>query len=198
MYKPSVFLHPVTQKKALQINFFSLPTLDTALRKCFLEDYQGKTLVLASICLENCLFPLLRSLKISLCFFIALFHSPKELFQITVSKWKTDRAFKKLDEKFTKVNSCFSEKDINHLASLMRNFYCSIIWQKGDILLVDNRKVAHAGMPGSGSRLVRALISNPLQMKYSHAQPGCLHCQDRTTKSIGSYMAQGKRTDQDK
>ncbi len=35
MHKPSVFLHPVTQKKALQINFFSLPTLDRALRSVF-------------------------------------------------------------------------------------------------------------------------------------------------------------------
>ena len=111
---------------------------------------------------------------------------------MTVSKWKTDRAFKKLDEKFIKVNSCFSETDINHLARLMRNFYCSTIWQKGDILLVDNRKVVHTGMPGSGPRLVRALISNPLQMKYSHAQPGCLHCQDSPTQSIGHYMAAGK------
>src|SRR5262249_29053339 len=42
MYKPSIFVHPVTQKKSLQINFFSLPTLDHALRQCFLKDYQGK------------------------------------------------------------------------------------------------------------------------------------------------------------
>ncbi len=72
----------------------------------------------------------------------------------------------------------------------MRNFYCSTIWQKGDILLVDNRKVVHTGMPGSGPRLVRALISNPLNMKYSQEQPGCLFCQDRTTQSIGHYMAE--------
>ena len=76
---------------------------------------------------------------------------------------------------------------------MMRNFYCSILWQKGDILLVDNRKVAHTGMPGSGPRLVRALISNPLQMKYSHAQPGCLHCQDSPKQSIGHYMGVEKK-----
>jgi hypothetical protein len=74
----------------------------------------------------------------------------------------------------------------------MRKFYCSTIWQKGDILLVDNRKVAHTGMPGAGPRLVRALIANPLEMKYSHAEPGCFSCQDRATHSIGHYMAGGK------
>lgn len=191
MYKPSVFLHPVTQKKALQINFFSLPTLDTALRKCFLDDYQGNTWFWHRFVwkLPYSIFKVIENVFV---FFAALLHSPKELFQMTVSKWKTDRAFKKLDKKFIKVNSCFSETDINHLARAMRNFYCSIIWQNGDILLVDNRKTVHAGMPGSGPRLVRALISNPLQMKYSHAQPGCLHCQDSPTQSIGHYMAVGK------
>lgn len=187
MYKPSVFLHPDTQKKALQINFFSLPTLDTALRKCFLNDYQGKTWFWHRFFwkLPSSIFKVLENFFV---FLIALFHSPKELYQITVSKWKTDNAFKKLNEKFSKVNSCFSEKDIDHLAREMRNYYCSIIWHKGDIILVDNRKVVHTGMPGSGPRLVRALISNPLQMKYSQAQSGCLHCQDSPTQTIGHHM----------
>jgi len=188
MYKPSVFLHPVTQKKALQINFFSLPTLDKALRKRFLDDYQGNTWFWHRFFwkLPSSIFKVIENFFV---FLIALFHSPKEVYQITVSNWKTDKAFKKLEEKFIKVNSCFSEKDIDHLAQVMRNFYCSIIWQKGDILLVDNRKVVHTGMPGSGPRLVRALISNPLQMKYSHAQTGCLHCKDSPTHTIGHYMA---------
>lgn len=191
MYKPSVFLHPITQKKALQINFFSLPTLDSILRKCFLKDYQGNAWFWHRFVWEipSFIFKIIENVSI---FFISLFHSPKELFQIIESKWKTDRAFKKLNKKLIKVNSCFSEKDINDLAREMRNFYCSINWQKGDILLVDNRKVAHAGMPGSGPRKIRALISNPLKMKYSQAQPGILHCQDSPTQSIGYYIAKEK------
>ena len=190
MHKPSVFLHPVTQKKTLQINMFSLPTLDRALRKCFLEDYQGDTWFWHRF-VWKLPSPIFKSIENVFIFFASLFHSPKELFQISTSKWKTEKAFKKIDEKFTKVNSCFSETDINHLASLMRNYYCSTIWQKGDILLVDNRKVAHAGMPGSGPRLIRALISNPIKMKYSNTQPGCLFCENRLTQSIGYYMAEG-------
>ncbi|MFZ4077242.1 MAG: TauD/TfdA family dioxygenase [Legionellaceae bacterium] len=42
MYKPSVYLHPITQKKALQINFFELLPLNRALRACFMKDYQGQ------------------------------------------------------------------------------------------------------------------------------------------------------------
>ena len=74
----------------------------------------------------------------------------------------------------------------------MRNFYSSILWNKGDILFVDNRKVAHAGMPGSGSRTVRAMISNPIQMKYSQAQPGSILCQDSQKQTMGYFMTKGK------
>lgn len=188
MYKPSVFLHPVTQKKALQINFFALPTLDRALRKCFLNDYQGDTWFWHRF-VWKMPASLFKAIENVFVFLIALFHSPKELLDITSSQRKTEKAFKKLNKKFTKVNSCFSEGEIEHLGQLMRDFYCSTLWKKGDILFVDNRKVAHTGMPGSGSRLVRALISNPLQMKYSDDQSGCLVCQDSPTETIGYYMA---------
>lgn len=194
MYKPSVFLNPITLKKALQINFFALPTLDSVLRKCFLNSYQGKQWFWHRFVwkIPRSFFKAIENLSV---FFIALFHSPKELYQITKTKWKTDKAFKKLNEKFVKVNSCFSETEINHLAHLMRDFYSSTIWQKGDILLVDNRKAVHAGMPGSGPRLIRALIANPIEMQYSKAQSGCLHCQDRTTQGVGYYMSEaGKKS----
>lgn len=188
MYKPSIFLNPVTQKKALQINFFALPTLDSVLRKCFLNSYQGKAWFWHRFIwqIPRSFFKVIENVSV---FFIALFHSPKELYQIITTKWKADKALKKLNEKFIKVNSCFSETEINHLARLMRDFYSSTIWRKGDILLVDNRKAVHAGMPGSGPRLVRALIANPLEMQYSDAQSGCLHCQDRTTQGVGYYMS---------
>ncbi len=191
MYKPSVFLHPVTQKKALQINFFSVPTLDATLRKCFLNDYQGKTWFWHRF-VWNLPFSIFKPIENTFLFLGALFHSPEELLRIKMSQWKTDRAFKKLGKEFAKVNSCFTQADIDHLAPIMRNFYCSILWKKGDILLVDNRKVVHAGMPGAGSRQVRALISNPLKMNYSPAQPGCFDCQESQKQSIGQSIKMKK------
>lgn len=193
LYKPSVFINPVTEKKALAINFFALPTLDDALRHHFLKNYQGKPWFWHRFVwrIPRTLFKSIENLSV---FLIALWHSPKELFQITSSNWKADKALKKLHEKLPKVNSCFSESEIKQLADLMHDAYSSTLWHKGDILLVDNKKVAHAGMPGSGARLVRALITNPLQMKYSASQSGCLRCQDRTTESIGYYLSQAKKT----
>jgi len=192
MYKPSVFLHPLTKKKSLQINFFSLPTLDPILRQNFLNDYQDSTWFWHRF-VWKLPSPVFKTIENVFVFCIALLHSPKELFQLTRSKRKTDKAFKKLNKKFQKVNSCFSKKDIDHLARLKRDYYCSIIWKKGDILLVDNRKVAHTGMPGSGPRLVRALISNPLQMAYSQDQSGCLECQDSEKPSIGHSMSKASK-----
>ena len=43
MYKPNIFEHPITQKKSLQINLFEIINLNKVMRKCFIEDYQGKT-----------------------------------------------------------------------------------------------------------------------------------------------------------
>lgn len=192
MYKPSVFVNPVTQKKSFQINYFSLPALDPVLRKCFLNDYQGKTWFWNRV-FWKLPYSIFKSVENAAVFCIALFHSPKELFQMTKSKFKTDRAFKKLDKKFTKVNSAVAEKEINQLAQLMRDYYCSITWHKGDILFVDNRKVVHTGMPGEGPRTVRALIANPLQMKYTADQPGCLHCHDSPTESIGHYLTTAEK-----
>ena len=49
----------------------------------------------------------------------------------------------------------------------------------------------HAGMPGSGPRLVRAMICNPLTMNYSSIAPGTIDCSERPGETIGCYMTAG-------
>ena len=65
------------------------------------------------------------------------------------------------------------------------------LWKKGDILLVDNTQVVHAGMPGAGPRIVRAMSSNPLAMQYSFSPVGIYDCKYTATETIGYYMSQG-------
>ena len=77
----------------------------------------------------------------------------------------------------------------------MRNYYSSCLWKKGDILLIDNRKVTHAGMPGSGPRQVRAMICNPIDMTYSFLEPGYIDCQVRVGEALGAYLASGALDD---
>lgn len=188
MYKPSVFEHPVTNQKALQINFFELPTLNEAMRKCFMNDYQGDTWFWHRFAwrLPKFVFKALELIYVTINSFI---YSPKESYKILQAKFSVYKAEKTLPSfNNEKVKNCFTEKDIDNLAKAMRNYYCSCLWKKGDILLVDNKKVVHAGMPGSGPRLVRAMISNPVDMKYAFTQPGYLNCKDRAAETVGHYI----------
>jgi hypothetical protein len=124
--------------------------------------------------------------------FASFFYSPKESFKILLVKFHTYKASikKKKDPLFnaTKVGHCFNEKQVKQLAQLIRQYYSSCLWNKGDILLIDNRKVLHAGMPGSGPRSVRAMICNPLSMKYSFGESGLIDCTEQVGETLGFYM----------
>lgn len=192
MYKPSVFEHPITKKKALGINLFELPTLNTEMRKHFINDYKGKTWFWHRFVwrLPQFVFTGLEFVYVICASFI---YSPKESFKILQAKFNAYKASKNNKNDLpsfndVKVGSCFTNKNIKDLAKILRKYYSSSLWKSGDILLVDNKKVAHAGMPGSGPRLIRAMISNPIDMKYMFTQPGYLYCKDRTTENVGFYM----------
>ena len=194
MYKPSVFEDPKTKKKSLAINLFELLTLNTALRQCFAKDYPGNTWFWHRLVwqLPNVAF---KALEVIYIMFASFFQSPTESIKLLLANIKTYLAGRKeVATQFdgTKVGTCFTEDEVLNLAQLMRANYSSCLWKKGDILLVDNRKVMHAGMPGSGPRVVRALIGNPLEMGYSLKVPGDIECCERSTGTIGSYMTKGQ------
>lgn len=194
MYKPSVFEHPQTKKKSMQINLFEILPLNAELRKCFMDDYQGKPWFWHRFVWKLPAF-VLKSLEFIYIIFASFFHSPKDALTILRNKIKTSIASNKDADlppfNDVKVGRCFNDTDIKDLAKLMRNYYSSCLWKKGDVLLIDNRKVVHAGMPGAGQRLVRAMICNPMVMPYSFQEPGTLACETRSTESIGHYMAAG-------
>lgn len=186
-------LNTLLPKKALQINFFELASLNNEMRKCFMKDYQGPDWFWHRFVwrLPTAVFSFIENVAVMLISFI---YSPKESVKILKNKMNVYTAQKKIKNSSyhqEKVGKCFKDNDVKNLAQLMRNFYSSILWKSGDILLVDNRKVVHAGMPGQGPRLIRALICNPIDMQYSFKQPGYLYCQNRTTDTVGSHMVSG-------
>lgn len=195
MYKPSIFDHPRTKKRALQINLFEIPKLNSELRKCFMHDYSANGWFWHRFVwkLPTAVFKTIEFLYI-MC--ASLFYSPKEALKIFRSKINVYRAFNKKNNvppfNDTKVGACFNDKDVKDLSKSIRNYYSSCLWKKGDILLIDNRQVMHAGMPGSGPRLVRAMICNPMTMRYSFLEPGSVTCNDRSSETIGYYMTSGK------
>lgn len=192
MYKPNVFEHPITKKKSMQINLFEIGQLNKEMRKCFMADYQGKTWFWHRF-VWKLPSSVLSALEFIYIIFASFFYSPKDALKNVRSKFKTFKAASKLPPfDVTRVGSCFNEKQIKHLAQLIRTYYSSSLWKKGDILLIDNKKVMHAGMPGAGPRLVRAMICNPLEMGYAATRSGSINCNERIGETIGFYMASGK------
>ena len=195
MYKPSIFEHPATKKKSLQINLFEILSLNPELRKCFLNDYKGSDFFWHRFVwrMPEPVFKIIEKIYVACASF---FYSPKDSLKILLNKILSKKAASKKDNlpsfNQIKVGSLFNKKDVKDLAKLIRAYYSSSLWQKGDILIVDNRKVMHAGMPGAGDRLIRAMISNPIDMKYSYREPGTIDCSNRLGESIGFYLSQGQ------
>lgn len=90
-----------------------------------------------------------------------------------------------------RVGTCFSRQDVSKLAQHMRQYYCSCLWKPGDILLVDNLQIVHAGMPGAGQRTVRAMICNALEMDYNYNHSGVFKCKEIDGDTIGKHMVDG-------
>lgn len=193
MYKPNIFHHPKTGLPSFQINLFELPTLNTALRKIFSKDYQGKEWFWHRFVwrFPEWVFKVLETVYVALASF---FYSPKNSINILKNKIYTRMAgnrSKLANFENPKVRDYFNEEEIDQLANLVRKYYVSCLWKPGDILLVDNRKVMHAGMPGKGTRLVRALIANVLDISYFSGK-GSISCNEKTTESVGSMFKQNK------
>jgi alpha-ketoglutarate-dependent taurine dioxygenase len=190
MYKPHVFIHPLTQEKALQINLFELPLLNKYLRSCFKADYKGRHWFWHRF-FWSLPYPLFKVIEFLAIAVIAFIHSPKKAYKIVRTKISSYFAQKNAGIPHSeRVGACFTNKDIQHLAQVMRSNYSSCLWKKGDILLIDNRKVMHAGMPGKGDRLIRAMISNPISMDYTFKETGILNAQE-SKHSVGECMSSG-------
>ena len=70
------------------------------------------------------------------------------------------------------VESLFTAEDVQMLATCMRRYYSSFPWRRGDILILDNLKIAHSGMAGVGRRELKAIMCNPLVLSTPATSPG--------------------------
>jgi hypothetical protein len=193
MFKPNVFIHPYTDSQALQINFFEIAGLNEALRECFMQDYAGKTWFWHRLIwrLPRWLLMCIERAYIIMASFL---YSPRGSFNVFFNKIRSMVAAMRhgnrsiLRAQTQRVGSCFTQQDVAELAQRMRQYYCSCLWKPGDVLLVDNLQVVHAGMPGAGQRTLRAMICNPLEMDYAYGQSGVLSCKERQIDTVGKHM----------
>ena len=157
MHKPCVIEHPLTKEHALAFNYsveLIKYGLDRAIQRAFLPDYSSKEWLLHRLSWRFPLISLLDKLDVIL-------RDPG-----TVWRTLTRKPFD------TCVGEIFGKEATDRLATSIRNRYSSFKWRAGDVLIVDNLKMAHSGMPGAGARTLRILICNPIRMRFDSKGPG--------------------------
>jgi hypothetical protein len=92
-------------------------------------------------------------------------------------------------EHLPRVRSAFTQEDVKLVASATRRRYSSFLWKRGDMLIADNVKIAHAGMPGLGKRELTALLCNPIALDYSQSASGLHELSDNDIQhSLGEQL----------
>ena len=158
MYKPCVIEHPITKEHALAFNYsvelMQVQDWSRAIQRVFLPDYSSKEWLLHRLSWRFPLIGVLDKLDV-------LSRDPGTV-------WRT--LFRKPFDAC--VGEIFNKEATDLLAMSIRNRYSSFKWRAGDRLIVDNLKMAHSGMPGSGARTLRVLLCNPIRMRYDSKGPG--------------------------
>jgi alpha-ketoglutarate-dependent taurine dioxygenase len=169
MYKPAVLAHPLTGERSVNIHFYGCLMglgFSPAMRSAFQDDYTAAAWAIHRLLWRH---PPLTYFVPSL----ALFRAPRVVIKnYTRAIWERLRA--RMGHKIeaggppgAHVSSAFERADVELVARAMRQHFSSFRWQRGDVLMVDNSKMAHAGMPGFGPRLLRAMICNPVNISYA-------------------------------
>jgi hypothetical protein len=188
MHKPSVLMHPTTRKKIIQANLCAeLPALNDTLLNHFIHDYTGWKWMAHKIAWIYLGYQRLRTLSLMLP---ELFHHPIKF--LKMRKQIKQRMSQYNNKSYSRISSVFKQDDIKTLAHLMHESYASFLWKKGDILLIDNLQIAHAGMPGKTNkafpRTIRAMLCNPFKMSYAHSAPGLQYKEMLLHETLGEIM----------
>jgi alpha-ketoglutarate-dependent taurine dioxygenase len=156
LYKPCVLIHPESGVPALQVNLageLNARGLQRHALREFRADFAGPQWFVHRLYWHH---PNIRWLG-------DLLRQPIKTVRRTIDlisrkKFRTEPAH------VGRFAECFEDADISYLAKAMRRHYSAFRWCRGDILIVDNLRMAHSGMPGLGTRDLNALICNRVPM----------------------------------
>jgi hypothetical protein len=167
LYKPNVLNHPVTHQPALTGNLGAeLKDLRSELERLLSEDYTKWVWMLHRFVWRN----------------PDLFASISRARQIAFSvlKGKRRKLRTKLQAPKVQINegllkrmgNAFTEEDQKNTAESIKRHLHPVKWKKGDVLIIDNLRSAHLGMPGFGPRVLRVILCNPVKMEISPGSSG--------------------------
>jgi hypothetical protein len=173
IYKPAVVNHPIKNTLSLVANLSGeIRGLDDALQNEFESSFSGWKWKLHRIAWRRFPFIVLASsAPLKDVLFIGIPYLIKEKF--FKKKQIQNTSTENQDSMPERLQVAFTPADVTELAKLMRKNFTSFKWKKGDILLIDNLQMAHTGMPGLGSRIIRALLANPVDLSYLPSSSGC-------------------------
>jgi alpha-ketoglutarate-dependent taurine dioxygenase len=200
IYKPSVFVHPVTNEKALSINFSGVlgsVGLRAAMVDSFLPDYAGSRWMLHRLVWR---WPFLvegpKHLRFLLSNPKAIWHGTSQAVRAFVQGERV--ASSKNVRPRHRIAALIRDESVGTFAASVRQNFSAFPWQKGDVLLIDNIKTAHAGMAGAGKREIRALMCNRLSVPCSPDGPGILSLSPQEeTRTLGSRLTSLQRGQRD-
>jgi len=173
MFKPPVYEHPTTHEKALVINYFNScswrKVFYPRLLRSFFTDYIGLKWVR-----HHVMWYLNRQDRIAVRL--------KYFFQELRNKSEPPK------EVDIRVGSLFNDQDVKIMAPLLRKYYSAFLWKSGDVFIIDNLKLAHAGMPGGDAqRELRALFCNRIGgIPYTKQASGVFSPRNEASESLGS------------
>jgi Taurine catabolism dioxygenase TauD, TfdA family len=178
IFKPSVVHHPLTGERSLMINFpgalgrnLYRPQMDV-----FLPDYSGWRWSIHRLFWKYPWVPrFIRKVR-------------RFLSRQKFSKAKANAVLPPKDLPLPRVGSAFTPEDVDLVASATRRRYSSFLWKRGDILIIDNLKIAHGGMPGLGPRELRALLCNPVVLDCSRDALGLQLLANDVKQSLGEQL----------
>jgi len=196
MYKPTVIEHPVTHERALVTNLsgeLRRRGFDVLLRAAFLTDYQGPRWALHRFSWRHPT-SLVHAERAGMLVRAPRFVLRKLRADVAGMLGRTRVETPAPLQVRARLGDVFKPADLTSLAASVRNHCSAFAWHRGDLLLVDNMKMAHGGMPGFGPRVLRALICNPMAMPYQADSPGhFLPTPDQPRESLAERLTRAAK-----
>lgn len=152
VYKQPVWRDPHSGRSSLQMHTYAMEGVDAALRRVAVAHYRGPRWAIYRVFWR--LPKLLGMLQIVP---VALRH-PLVLRRVL----KDLRGFKRVtNEKAQLIDKI---DDVDAFAEALWRNTSVLRWEAGDVVLFDNRQLLHSGMPGFGSRVLRVLMFNRVEI----------------------------------
>jgi alpha-ketoglutarate-dependent taurine dioxygenase len=130
LYKPSVWCHPHTRRRSLQINLSAeLHAFDDHILRHARPQYAG--------------------------------------WRWAIHRWRWRHARSRRPARTppaSGIGDLLDAHEVEALAAAVWQNRSMFAWRRGDLLILDNRQLAHAGMPGVGGRELRVMLCNPVRL----------------------------------